>query len=445
MMHRRAFLSTAGSFALLPALPQVPYTSLGGLSSPPGGLSAEAFAAWLTGFRARAEGAGLPADFLALELAGLTPDPAVVAQDTRQPEFSKPISAYMASAVSDGRVATGRAKRQAASAWLDPVALRYGAPAQVLVAIWGMESGYGRTLGDHDVVRAFATLAAQGRRRAWAEGQLLVTLKLIATGGATRDQLRGSWAGAMGQTQFTPEDYVRYAVDADGDGVRDIWDSAPDALGSAANFLNVKAHWAMGQGWQREVRAPVSGFDYALVEAPARPWAQWAALGLRTADGAPVAPADLDAPAQLLMPMGWRGPAILAFPNHFAIRAYNNSVSYALAVGLLAQEIAGGGGLIQPWPEDRATSAADRTAAQLALQRAGFDPGPIDGVIGAGVRRAARGWQQARGLPADGYLSWELIQQLKAEGAAGGAPSPPAPSSPAAPVEAGLSAGAAPL
>lgn len=439
-MDRRAFLGATASFAFMPALPQVSYTSLGPMGSGPqpvaGGLSPQVFAAWLADFQVRAAATGLPPDFLKLELAGLSPDPTAVAQDARQPEFSKPISAYLAAAVSDGQVSAGRAHRQAP--WLDAVASRYGAPAAVLVAIWGMESAYGRLQGDHDIVRAFATLAAQGRRRQWAEGQLLATLKLIADGGATRDQLVGSWAGAMGQTQFTPEDYVRYAVDADGDGVRDIWRSAPDALGSSANFLRVKAGWRLGEGWQREVRAP-AGFDYAQVEAPARPWADWAALGVRTADGLPLRAADKAAPAQLIMPMGWRGPAILVFPNHFAIRAYNNSVSYALAVGLLAQAVDGGGGLLRPWPEDRATSVDDRRAAQLALSRAGFDPGPVDGVLGAGVRRAARGWQQARGLPADGYLSYDLIQRLKSE--AGPTPSfpPGAPSSP------GLSGQASPL
>ncbi len=421
-MDRRAFLGTAASFAFLPALPQVPYTSLGAMG-PEGAVSltGAAFTQWLVDFRARAAAAGLPPDFLALELAGLAPDPTVVANDSRQPEFSKPVSAYLAASLAEGRVSAGREHRQVA--WLDPVAQRFGAPSAILVAIWGMESGYGQVMGDHDVVRAFATLAAQGRRRAWAESQLITTLKLIASGDNTREQLTGSWAGAMGQTQFTPEDYVRYAVDADGDGRRDIWRSAPDALGSAANFLKVKAGWRLGEGWQREVTAP-KGFDYMLVEAPARPWADWASAGLRTADGLPLRPADVAAPAQLLMPMGWRGPAILVFPNHFAIRAYNNSVSYALAVGLLAQRIEGGPGLLAPWPDDKPTSLDDRRAAQLALARLGYDPGAIDGVLGAGVRRAARQWQQSRGLPTDGYLSWELLQRLRAEAA--GAPAAPA-------------------
>ncbi|MBE7218945.1 MAG: lytic murein transglycosylase, partial [Caulobacteraceae bacterium] len=417
--------------AFVPALPQVPYSSLGSMG-PEGAttLTDAAFTQWLADFRARAAAQGLPDDFLALELAGLRPDPTVVANDSHQAEFSKPISAYLATAVAEGQVSAGRAHRQAA--WLDPVALRFGAPAEVLVAIWSMESGYGRVLGDHDVVRAFATLAAQGRRRAWAEGQLVTTLKLIASGSNTREQLTGSWAGAMGQTQFTPEDYVKYAVDADGDGQRDIWGSAPDALGSAANFLKTKAGWRLGEGWQREVIAP-SGFDYTLVEAPARPWSDWSAAGLRTADGLPLRPADQAAPAQLLMPMGWRGPAVLVFPNHFSIRAYNNSVSYALAVGLLAQRIGGSPGFLRPWPDDRPTSLDDRRAAQLALARLGYDPGAIDGVLGAGVRRAARQWQASRGLPADGYLSYDLIQRLKAEASSAAIPAP------------GLSGAAAPL
>lgn len=432
-MHRRAFLSTALGSAVVPALPQVPYTSLGAL---PGGarvgeagVTAADFQAWLAGFRAKATAQGLPADFLALELAGLSPAPEVVAADAHQPEFSKPISDYLASAVSAGQVSGGRAKRNSTSAWLDPSAVRYGVAAEVLVAIWGMESAYGRVQGDHDVVRAFATLAAQGRRRDWAESQLVSTLKLIAAGTATREELRGSWAGAMGQTQFTPQDYAAYGADGDGDGHVDIWNSAPDALASSANFLRRKAAWRTGQGWAREVAVPRAGFDYALADADAKPWAHWRALGVVTADGGALRPADQAEPARLLLPMGRLGPGFLAWPNHYAIRAYNNSVSYALAVGLLADRVGGGGPLVQPWPADRPTTQADRAAAQGALLKAGFDPGTIDGVLGAGARRAARGWQQARGLPADGWLSYDLVQRLKAEGAS----SPGLPRGPAAP------------
>jgi membrane-bound lytic murein transglycosylase B len=252
-----------------------------------------------------------------------------------------------------------------------------------------------------------------GRRRDWAEGELISALRIIQSGEASRAQLKGSWAGAMGQTQFIPSAYLSTAVDGDGDGRRDIWASPADALASAANLL-AKGGWVRGESWAREVTVPPD-FDFAMSEGPKLTPEAWAALGVVRADGLPWSDADKDAPAQLLAPAGASGPVFLLFPNHFAIRRYNNSVAYALAVGLLAYRIAGEPPLVKPWPAEAPLSLADRMTAQRALIALGFSPGTPDGIVGAGTRTALRAWQKARGLTADGYLSPAMVQQLKTE------------------------------
>lgn len=438
-MHRRTLLASVAGLAAAPLAPW--QAGPGGVADTPqppalaggsegGGLDA-AFDAWLAGFRARALAAGRSPELLDLAFSGVAADPRVVALDGRQPEFSKPVSAYLASAVSDARVATGREKLEAVQGRIVSAEDSTGVPTVIMAAIWGIESGYGAVTGDDDVIRSLATLAADGRRRAWAEAQLGAALSMLQARDVDRTGLRGSWAGAMGQTQFTPQDYLDFAVDGDGDGRRDIWNSPVDALASTANFLNRKAAWRAEEDWLREVVVPASGFDYLRVEGPPLTVPQWTALGVRPADGQGFRPEERELEsATLLMPMGWRGPGFLAFPNFTAIKAYNNSISYALAVGLLAKRLGGAGPLVQAWPDDQPLSLADRTAAQTALQKLGFDPGGVDGVVGAGTRKAARGWQAARGLPADGYLSYALVQRLKAE--AGLMPPPQATMAPIA-------------
>jgi len=379
---------------------------------PPAPAEELAFDAWLKDFRGRALAAGLSPELLDRELSGLTPDPKVISLDGRQPEFSKPVGAYIAGVVSDDRIAIGRAKREQL-AYLPDIEARYGVPRDILLAVWAMESAFGQLQGRFDVVRSMASLAADGRRRAWAEGELIAALKIIDSGEVTRDQLKGSWAGAMGQTQFIPSNYRTTAVDFDGDGKRDIWGSDADSLASAANLL-VKGGWKPGVGWAKEVILP-AGFDYALAEGPREIPAWWEAKGVRRADGLPWTAADAAQPAGLILPAGAAGPAFLALPNHFAIRAYNNSTAYALGIGLLADRFAGGGPLVTPWPLETALSLSDRMAAQIALARVGFSPGPADGVIGAGTRKALRAWQQSQQLPADGYLSSDMVSRLKAQ------------------------------
>jgi membrane-bound lytic murein transglycosylase B len=371
------------------------------------------FDAWAAGFFARAVGAGWSADLLRREMAGLTPDDRVVAADRKQPEFTRGVGAYLNSATSDGQVAAGRTRKAQQQTWLSRIEQSSGVPADILVAIWAVESAFGQVQGDYDAVRSLATLAADGRRREWAESQLYAALRIISTGQATRSQLRGSWAGAMGQTQFEPDTYLSTAVDVDGDGKRDIWGSAPDALGSAANLLK-KAGWKPGQGWAREVILP-AGFDYSLAEGPRHPPSWWTRLGVRRADGYGWAAADAAADAGLILPAGAAGPAFLVLPNHFVIRAYNNSTSYALAVGIFADKLEGVGALVTPWPTEPPMSRADRLGAQAALNALGFPVGAPDGVVGVQTRAALRAWQKARGLAADGYLTLELSRRLQQE------------------------------
>ena len=353
----------------------------------------------------------------------------VLKRDTNQPEFTKPIGDYVSGVLSPANIAAGQVRREGLRGTLTPIVAARGVPAEILLAVWGVESAFGRITGDMDVIRSIATQGMVGRRPKFAEQEMIAALKILDQGLASREQMRGSWAGAMGQTQFMPSDYLAYADDGDGDGRKDIWGSSADALASAARFLAEKAHWRRGESWALEAALP-KGFDYALAEADARTPIEWAKLGVSLASGADVSPADQNATAVLLTPQGWRGPAFLAFPNHMAIRAYNNSTAYALAVGLLADQIAGRPPLMTAWPKDPPLQLADRIAAQQALKALGYDPGAVDGVLGVRTRRAAKDWQAAKSLPADGYLTMDLIQTLKAEaGLSSAAPPAVAPPS----------------
>lgn len=433
-MDRRAFLTLllAGvadptpdmlpRLAAAPPSPSDPTPAAGG----PTHSGDAAFDAWAAEFYARAIQAGLPADLLDRELAGLTPDPRVGALDTRQPEFAKPFSDYIKGVVSEDRVLIGQRKRAELAPLMAPIEQTYGVATDVVLGVWAMETGFGAILGNFDVIRSMASLAAQGRRRQFAEDQLIAALRIIGTGEFPRSRLTGSWAGAMGQTQFIPTTFLSTAVDGDGDGRRDIWGSSADALASAANLL-AKGGWVRGQSWAREVTAP-DGFDYSVTEGPGLTPDAWGNLGVRRADGLPWTSADATAETVLIAPTGATGPLFLLFPNHFVIRKYNNATTYALAVGLLADRFAGGGPLVRPWPVEMPLSLPDRIAAQQALIALGFDPGKPDGVVGINTRSALRAWQKSRGMVADGYLSMGMVGLLKAEvPMAGTLPVPPGP------------------
>ena len=417
MYLRLLSLTFAAAVSVSPSLGMAAQTPVreSALVTPPTASGDMIFDAWAADFRDRALDAGIRPEVFAREMRGLAPDPRVASLDSRQPEFSKPVSAYLAGVVTPDRIVIGR-RRAAQLSALPAIEQRFGVPRQVLLGIWALESGFGAIQGDYDTLRSLATLAAQGRRRAWAEAELIATLKVIQSGEQPRTRLRGSWAGAMGQTQFIPSTYLSTAVDQDGDGRRDIWVSSADALASAANLL-AKGGWTPGQSWAREVTAPAR-FDFSLTEGPRETPAWWAERGVRRADGGGWSAGDATAKAQLVAPTGAGGPLFLLFPNHFAIRKYNNSLAYALGVGLLADRLAGAAPLIRPWPVETALPLLDRMTAQRALGALGFDPGTPDGVVGLGTRSALRTWQKARGLVADGYLSGDMVRRLKAEAGA---------------------------
>jgi lytic murein transglycosylase len=419
-----------------PRPPPPPPVAAAGPVRPPAATGDMVFDAWAADFFPRAVAAGISPAVLQREFAGLTPDPRVGNLDTRQPEFSKPLSVYIKGVVTDGRATIGLRKETEISQ-LDQIEKTYGVPREILLGVWAMETGFGAIQGDYDVIRSMATLAAQGRRRAFAETELISALKIIQSGEATRAQLKGSWAGAMGQTQFIPSSFLSTAVDADGDGRRDIWGSPADALASAGNLL-AKGGWVRGQSWAREVSVPAD-FDWGLTEGPKLTPGEWAAKGVVRADGLPWTAADQTAQAQFVAPTGAGGPLFLLFPNHFAIRKYNNSLAYALAVGLLADRFSGMGPLVRAWPQETPLSLADRMTAQRALNALGYDVAAPDGLIGLKSRAALRTWQKSRGLTADGYLTPDLVLRLRGEAEAPARPtsapppesaSPPRPTSP---------------
>ena len=374
------------------------------------GVDQPGFEGWKQGFLDR-KGGARRAQY-EQQLANLTPDPEVIRLDSNQPEFSRPAGAYISNAASAARIAEAR-RRIDAVPW--GVTRRYGVPAEILVAIWGNESSFGQVQGNSDVIRSLATLAFEGRRRDWAEGQLKDALDIVIDGRRERAGLLGSWAGAMGQTQFLPGVYLSTAIDGDGDGHRDIWGSTHDALASTANYM-AKAGWKPGESWSREVLLP-AGFDYALTEGTREPLANWTARNVRRADGLPWSTADQASSASLILPSGYQGPAFLIFPNHAAIMKYNNSTAYALGVGLLALRFGGEGPLVTPWPFETPLSRADRILAQESLVKLGYDTGGVDGAIGPKTRVAIRAWQQANRIPADGYLTPPMIQSIAMQAA----------------------------
>ena len=372
---------------------------------------AMSFDAWREQFVGKAVARGFDRGFVEQQLSDVTLNPSILNHDTGQPEFVKPISDYIRAATSPAREAEGRSLRLQYP-WMNTLEPRYGVPPEVLIAIWAQESGFGKIQGDYDVVSAFATLAYDGRRRDWAEDQLIDALTIIRDKGIPRSRLKGSWAGAMGQTQFIPGAYLELGQDGDGDGKIDIWNDPADALASAANHL-AKQGWQRGQDWAVEVLVP-PGFDYSISETEKHAPAWWTAHGLKRADGRPWSAADQGAEAMLLVPAGADGPAFLAFPNHFVIRKYNNSIAYALSIGLMADAIRGEPPLRTPWPHEVPLSRAQRFAAQAALDRLGYPVGLPDGQIGAATRAALRAWEKKNGLIADGYLTPEIAARLAA-------------------------------
>ncbi|MEM1380156.1 MAG: lytic murein transglycosylase [Pseudomonadota bacterium] len=372
----------------------------------------QAFEAFKASFRAEALDAGIHADIYDHEMETVSLLPVVFERDSNQPEFVRPIWDYLDSAVSDTRVANGRkgfAKQQRA---LMMASEAYGVDAGVIAAIWGLESAYGKILGTNDILSALASLGFEGRRTSFGRSQLIAALTILQEGYATRAQLKGSWAGAMGQTQFIPTTYLAYAVDQNNDGRRDLWADQEDVFASTANYLD-QSGWRTGQPWGVEVTLP-EGFDYAVADGRKMSVVEWIKRGVRGANGVLSDSVDVDLQAKLLIPAGANGPKFLTFKNFDVIKRYNNATSYALGVALLSDRIKGSDtSVIQSWPrDDRPLTRSERERLQQALAAKGFSVGAIDGVIGPNTRRALRAWQKSNGLPADGYPSAIVLAKL---------------------------------
>ncbi len=368
------------------------------------------FTRWVEGFVASARAAGISDTVLKAAFADVRYLPRVVELDRAQPEFTRTVWAYLDTAVSPQRVMRGQDKLLEVRTQADAAAARFGVPASILVAIWGMESNYGSNYGDIPTIDALATLGFEGRREDWARGQLMAAMRILQNGDIDRQHMIGSWAGAMGQTQFLPSNFLAYAVDADGDGRRDIWGSMADVLSSTANFL-ARSGWQADQPWGTEVQLP-PGFDVSRADPSVRQSAtQWTAEGLRSMDGAPLPPLT---EAEILLPAGARGPAFLVGPSFRSILRYNNSTSYALGVSLLSQRIAGGPGVVAAWPRDlQALTRSQLVTLQTTLNQRGFATGKPDGMMGPATREGIRGYQRSLGVPADGYPSLDLLQRLQ--------------------------------
>ncbi|MDT8990385.1 lytic murein transglycosylase [Curvibacter sp. APW13] len=420
--HSATVLALAGLAACAPVPPidsttppPTPFATQAptGPTEPPASAAVEArFSQWLQQFRADALRAGIDEATLDRALPSVRYVPRVVELDRSQPEFSRAIWDYVDSIVSPARIAKGREKRAQWHKELDAAASRFGVPATVLLAVWGMESNYGTHYGNLPVLDALATLAFDGRREAWARGELLLALRIVQRGDMAPEQMLGSWAGAMGQTQFMPSIYLAHGIDGDGDGRIDIWGSMPDVFQSTAQFI-ARSGWRAQEVWGTEVQLPPD-FDPARADPALRQsTAAWVLEGVRSLDGNAL-PALSN--ASLLLPAGLRGPAFLVGDNYRAILRYNNATSYALSVCLLAQRLAGGAAVQAPWPRDlRPLTRSEVLSLQTALNRRGFDSGVPDGTVGPATRKALQAFQRSRGLPADGYPTAELLELLQTE------------------------------
>jgi membrane-bound lytic murein transglycosylase B len=369
------------------------------------------FDRWIAGFRDRATAEGIrPATFEAA-LGTIRYNADVVGRDRNQSEFTKQIWDYLDSAVSSDRVENGRRAFANRAPLFAEIEARYGVEAEVVAAIWGLESAYGAFRGNTPTIEALATLAYDGRRGAFFEEQLLAALHILQAGDVSPRAMTGSWAGAMGHTQFMPTSYLVHAQDFDGDGRRDIWGDDPtDGLASAAAYLK-DFGWTKGQPWGVEVRLP-QGFDFAQSgERIKKSPADWAAMGVRDTEGRPV---PNHGRASILLPAGARGAAFMIFDNFHVIERYNPADAYVIAVGHLADRIRGAGPLRSGWPrEDRNLRFAEKQEMQERLTRAGFDTQGTDGIIGPNTIAAIRAFQKTQGLTPDGYASYDLLQRLR--------------------------------
>ncbi len=368
------------------------------------------FSDWIAAFRGRALAKGISGATFDRAFEGVRYDAEVIKRDRNQSEFTKTIWDYLKTAASEARVKNGKAALRRQADALQKIEARYGVDKEIVAAIWGLESAYGTFRGSKDLIGSLATLAFDTRRGPFFEGQLIAALKIIQAGDVAPRSMTGSWAGAMGHTQFIPTSYLDYAVDYTGDGKRDIWSDDPrDALASTANYLK-QFGWTTGQPWGVEVRVP-EGFDYVLADRKVlKSPADWAKIGILDVNRKAV---PNHGRASILLPAGAAGAAFMIFDNFEVLERYNTADAYVIGVGHLADRLKGGPKIQGDWPlDDRALTLKERKELQRRLTEAGH-PTKVDGKIGPLTIDAVRGYQKAQGLVPDGYASLRILQRLR--------------------------------
>lgn len=372
-------------------------------------ISPAEFQACLARVRSQAQTAGISAATFERATAGVEHDQSVIDLSNNQPEFRTPIWDYLAMLVDDERIADGKAKLKEWDAVLAQAEQRYGVDRHTIIAVWGVESDFGKAIGKRPLVHSLATLSCSGTRQTYFRGELIATLQILQSGDIRPEGLVGSWAGAFGHTQFMPSTFQRLAVDLDGDGRRDIVDSVPDALGSTANYLR-RGGWVSSAPWGYEARLP-AGYAGESGRTRKRSLSAWAALGITRIDGGALSGTG---DAGLLLPAGTRGPAFLVFKNFDAIYSYNAAESYALAIAHLADRLRGSGPFATAWPtDDRGLSRAERREIQRLLNDKGFDVGTPDGHIGPRTQAAIKAFQEKMGLPVMPRAGGKLLDALR--------------------------------
>uniref|UniRef100_Q31IC9 Lytic murein transglycosylase n=1 Tax=Hydrogenovibrio crunogenus (strain DSM 25203 / XCL-2) TaxID=317025 RepID=Q31IC9_HYDCU len=369
------------------------------------------FQTWLVEFKKSAYEQGISKTTLKKAFKDVHLNQRVLELDRRQPEFTRTFWQYFNRAVTDWRIQTGQELYEKYRPQLREVTRKYGVPGRFLIAFWGMETNFGGYTGNTPIIESLATLSYDPRRSEFFQKELMAALKIIQEGNIKPEQMKGSWAGAMGQCQFMPSNYLKYAVDADDSGKRDLWNSLDDVFHSMGNFLNTLG-WQKQENWGREVTLP-EGFDLALADGKTeRPLQEWKDMGLTLADGRELPVEDMK--AKLLLPYDYRGPVFLVFHNFDVIKRWNRSDSYALAVGHLADRIVGRAPLSKEAPEDdKSLDRQQMIEMQERLSMAGIDVGKTDGIAGNKTRAAIRQYQTQKGLPADGYPSFRMLQILR--------------------------------
>ena len=369
------------------------------------------FKIWLNDFKQQASREGISQSTLDQAFQNVKLNAKVLESDKKQPEFTKTFFDYFNRAVSDTRVKNGQKNYEANKALLDEVTKKYGVPGRFLVAFWGLETNYGSYTGNLPIIESLATLAYDPRRSQFFSTQLMSALTILDKGHVSLDQMKGSWAGAMGQCQFMPSNYLQYAVDGDGDGKINLWDSLPDVFHSAGNFLK-QLGWQAEENWGREVTLP-KAFDYVLADnKTARSLNEWKKLGLTLADGREIPNEDMQ--AKLLLVSDYRGPAFLVYDNFSVIKRWNNADKYAVSVGHLADRIVNRPPLSKQQPkDDKGMSRAQIKEIQTLLNSMGYDVGKPDGIAGSKTRAALRAFQSKNNLPADGFASVRMLTELQ--------------------------------